>query len=356
MAKKISGGAKQASGGKGTDAAVVTNTEETWHLAQLSAYRDVADRLTKMLEASGGPETALHRRLRRMITDIHGRIRTQYCDYVAVVSPNELERSAMLKIGAPDMVELNMKERVVTAEWAEAPGDSDLVGVFEVQTEADNTDQTFSLTTPFREIRVDRMPEGTKKITINDPRHAATAALSEIFDMITRDITEFSKDLAPEQVWQRMAYQVTFYKKAVRLQSKSLPNDEYRTWEPQMPARMDIEMAPQIIANTAGTSRAQQILALYMAARYYGDLMSSCERDASDLDEAAWVAQTCKTLGKANALLQEVIVGYNSALMAMNHIKDDGSTCINVMKPMPRGLPVLAVIPSGHDIAKFPGK
>jgi len=345
----------------GAHAIIVTGTAQAWHLARLDMARDVIDELAAAISTTE-PDNDTHRRVRRVIESLNDRTLQEWQAFVDVATSTEMDRDAMLKVGVPEKIDLNDIEQVVNLMWQ---GSLDVRqenwGVFEVHAEKDRTGQSFNLTTPFREVRISSLPEGTRLIRINDKRHAATAALAEILSMIRRDLRGFSQGFNSTQVWQRMAFQAAFYHKAVRAAAKTLPADEFLSWEASLPARhvamhqkdkktgLDAEIldGPRLIVELAGTARAQQILALFIVARFYTDLVNECEREMFEQREPAWVERTVIALTEAGEIMDRAIAGYNTALMAFYRLPSDQYHAMTILKPVPRDVPILAVIPQG---------
>jgi hypothetical protein len=329
------------------DVWTITGTSQAWHLGRMKAARDTIDELAAAITTSEA-DNDTHRRVRRVIDQLNEQSTKEWLAYVDVASSNEFEREVMVKKGMPDRVELDDIDQVVQAMFE---GSSDKRqeswGVFQVHAEQDRTGQPFNLTTPFREVKLSVFPADTQFIRINDHRHAATAALLEIFEMIRRDIRGFSKGFNYPQVWQRMTYQASFYQKAVRASAKTLPADEFRSWEPKLPATVDIRQAPHIVAELAGTARAQQILALHVVARFLMYKIAECERELPDEREPAWVDRTLMAIEEAYKIMDEAIAGYNAALMTHYGIPAAEFTPHTILRPIPRDLPMVAVMPIG---------
>lgn len=324
---------------------VVDDPQAIWHLSRMRAYSEASQAILAAMDEKL-PKNTHERRSRKLAEDMNDKAQKAWAEFARCASANEYENEMIAEIGIPDDVRPNVHDNVVVLTWNSASnGENSTWGVFEVRAQADRTDRGFQLTTPFREVQIDRLPEGTQLIRINDPRHAATAALSEIFEMIIRDIESFCVGLQPEQIWQRMRYQAMFYQKVVRISVETLPDDEYRSWEPSLPERINIKDAPAIIARLAATSRAQQILAMHIAARFYLSRIDSAEQGPDDDEEARWVKQVSDALSEARRTLKDALEGYNAAIMAFANIPAQGRSAVAIMRPRPRSLPLLAIVP-----------
>jgi hypothetical protein len=102
----------------------------------------------------------------------------------------------------------------------------------------------------------------------------------------------------------------------------------------------------------AGTAQAQRILALHIAARYYTNLIAACERDQPDAGEADWIDSVLLKLTEVEKRVKETTSGYTAALLAWANVSSVEHTVLTILAPHPKGVPVVAVIPT--DASKAP--
>lgn len=341
-------------GRKGYTTMVVARTEPTWHLSRYAALRGVYREVQMLLEAD--KSVSMTSSMSKALASIDAGARQSWHEFIESTQGTPYEYDALVRSGEPSIVEMDPGEQVAVVMWKD---DSEPVNVdewgghlLEVNHPQDGTGRSFHLSTPFREINLKSLPEGTRFVRITDMRHSVTAALREVIETILRDIHSFREGLNAEQIWQRMRYQSAFMRAGVRVATRHLPEDEYRTWREQLPVDVTLVEAPTRISEIASTLRAQRILALHVVATIYGDAISDCEKQRSS-SERDWVKKTVAMLNSAKDTLDTAMEGYTAALLAFAKLtRDRKHELMTILSPVPRTLPMLALVPIGDSQIK----
>lgn len=327
----------------------IPSPAEAYYLAQVMDSREVATRLVGLLPTDG-PETDAHRHIRREIERLHTRSGAAWDSFLLQACSNPAERSALDAMGFPDQVEISSDDGMPVAVWNDLADGAAGMWNNGLTIAVASGATTFTPTVPFREVRTASLPEGTALIRITDHRHAATAAIENVLTAMSVDIDTHVRHCAPNIAWRRLAHLVAFYNKAVRLTAKSLGEDEYRDWERRAPKSVQIEVMAQAVVAGAWTARAQQIVALQLVAQLLANTMSECERADLDGGEEAWVPATIEAMDRSIRVIADMMRGYNIVLMACNGKKFPNFEPMTIARPMPRGLPLLAVIPKSDAV------
>lgn len=341
-------------GRKGYSTLVVIRTEPTWHLSKYAALRAVFREIQSLLEMD--KTVAMTSSMAKALSSVDSGAKRSWQEFIESTQRTPYELEALASNGEPSIVELDPEEQVAVVMWkddAEPPASEEWGGhLLEVTHAPDGTGRSFHLSTPFREIYIKSLPKDTKFVRITDMRHAITAALREVLDTILRDIGSFRDGLNVEQIWQRMRYQSAFLHAGVRVATRSLPEDEFRTWREQLPVDISLVEAPTRISEIASTMRAQRILALHVIATIYGNAISECEKQRS-AQERDWVKKTIAMLSSAKETLDTAMEGYTAALLAFAKLaRDRKHELLTILSPVPRTLPLLALVPLADNPVK----
>jgi len=210
---------------------------------------------------------------------------------------------------------------------------------------------TFIPTVPFRQVNLASLPPSVRTVRITDPRHTATSALDEVFRVMSPDLDAHIRDAAPGVAWRRLAHMVAFYTKAAKLSGDGLCEDEFRDWEQHLCEPTQVDQMARVIAEGALTSRAQHVAALQLVARFVGRTMDESQKAQPEADECDWLAATLRLLDKARTAVETAMQGYNLALMAFAGVSARGASAMAITRPVPHGLPVLAIVPDGTSVA-----
>lgn len=213
------------------------------------------------------------------------------------------------------------------------------------------SETTYIPTVPFRQVNIASLPPSVHTIRITDPRHTATSALDEVFRVMGHDLDTHIREAAPSIAWRRLAHMVAFYTKAAKLSGDGLCEDEFRDWDQHLCEPTQVDQMARVIAEGALTSRAQHVGALQLVARFVGRSMEESQQSKPEGDEGDWLATTLRVLDKAHGCVQTAMRGYNLALMAFAGVSSSGASAMAITRPVPHGLPVLAIVPDGTPVA-----
>ncbi len=79
--------------------------------------------------------------------------------------------------------------------------------------------------------------------------------------------------------------------------------------------------------------------------------MDESQKAQPEADECDWLAATLRLLDKARTAVETAMQGYNLALMAFAGVSARGASAMAITRPVPHGLPVLAIVPDGTSVA-----
>ena len=266
--------------------------------------------------------------------------------FAATVATTDVQRETLLRGGKPDHISLNAKEGVPQMSWDQSHAAMvDVWGFFQVRPDNDSTAPEIALSTPFRQIELSRLPEGSKFLPIHDPRHTATAAVEEVIGMIQRDMVRALERYEGEQAWRALRSHAAFLSAAARTSLDRLAEDDFRDWKRPALDGCAIAMAPERVATLALTTRAQQTLALGFVARAY----AKAQEDADDKEEQvqARIEHVVKSVDAMVLMLRRMLGVLNESLISTAKLAFRRFTTAVIFRPLPAGVPILAVVPDG---------
>jgi hypothetical protein len=335
----------------------IADAYEAYLLTRMMDARIMAAKLQTMLPEAG-VETELGRLAREEIAAQKDSAERRWRSFIDRACSSEAERAGLSALGQPDSIEVDTDVGVPMAVWDEASRD---VGGFwpaNMIVAIASGDTRFTPTQPFREVRLASLPEGTRFVQISEPRHAATAAIAEVLRAVKSDMDVHIRQASPSIAWRRLAYLVAFYNTAIKVIGPSLSDDEFRDWQRNLSdLSRPIVAADQLarmVAGSARTCRAQQLVAVQLVAAPITDSMTAVEDAHYDAGEEMWVQHVAGVIDRASHAVGEAMRGYNIAAMAFSGCDDTTASPMTMLRPVPHGLPRLAVIPRGDQVTPLP--
>lgn len=307
----------------------IHNPAEIWHLAHLSAYRNLLQDVTdvearRALQAAS--EAAWHA-------------------YVASCSRTPGQRDALLRAGQPAHIQLDDKEGLPVAVWNDNnPALSDAWGFLQIRPTNSDATPPIALSTPFRQVELTKLPAGTRCLSLHDNRHTATAAVEELVGMVFRDMTRTTERYVGEEAWRALRAHASFLSAAARASLDRLPDDDFRDWERPVLSACAFEQAPERVASLALTTRAQQALALHFVAKAYARAQDEVdERLDNPADRIVALARRMTTI---STLMQTALDAFNQGVLVRARIALTDVVPAVIFRPIPYGVPVLAAVPA----------
>lgn len=322
------------------------STSETWYLSSVQALLDVIKSLGSLLsELDGDAKAAIQAEIDALslLAIKHWR------DYVdAALTSRERDVSYLLKeTRMPLGMTLDATDQSVLVSWPS--GESDVPpAFFALGLAARQTLEApeFEPRSPFKEVRLAQLPAGTVLLDIVDPIHAATAAVSEMMQSVVRDMEDHIAREAAADAWSLMAFHVAFYQRAVRLLEQGLGDDEFRGWDRVVFEPATIFDIPRSIVASTSTANAQRVLAVRSIASLYERMMIAAETAIGE-HHRELVDRVMHELITARDQIASVLDGYNHILMTASSATKLDVVPVPVLRPIPHGLPVLALVPAG---------
>ncbi|UJJ56740.1 hypothetical protein [Rhodanobacter thiooxydans] len=331
----------------------VPNPAESYALALTAAHLAHAVKLGEILTACDAGSD-LTRRLSGEIDALLTAADEQWKVFLSRACVTTAEYDAMDAMGPPNTIAIDDNGLPVAIWESAAPREpSEWPPGLTLAVASHET--TFIPTVPFRQVNVASLPAGVHTIRITDPRHAAMSALDEVFRVMGHDLDTHVRDAASSIAWRRLAHLVGFYRKAAKLSGDAICEDEFREWEQRTREITPVDQMARVIAEGALTCRAQHVAALQLVARLVGRAMDESQAAALDADEAEWLASTLAVVDESRTVVATAMHGYNLALMAFAGVSAQGTSAMAITRPVPHGLPVLAIVPEGTSVATIFG-
>lgn len=361
MKSRTAGPRSPAASGKDDSVPVpVTVPAEVWALASLHTQRQSTELLKSLYALISDRTASFEVILERLEHEVDHSIEGEQALwqlFIQVAESSGIQRETMQSMGAPDIISFEPKNGIPFMGWR-ALTDSIEDKWRRVFTVEDlESGAKAPLTAPFRPVELSKLPPGTVKVPIKDPRHAATIAVDEVLRTAYGDIQNGLAGEDPGHTWGRIRALVTFYMTVVQKWIKELTVDEYKDWLPQLPARIKIQEAASTIARHSTTTVMMQILTMRTVADFYKEAMERAET-AHPGDMTSMVEMVLSEVHSTQANISRITEAMNNL-----HVQDEPSVANGEMevifRTVPRGVPVIAIIPrefedSDRKVTPFP--
>jgi|GEM_PF-6518368 hypothetical protein len=206
------------------------------------------------------------------------------------------------------------------------------------------------LATPFREVALSSLPEGTQLIKLQDARHAATAALVDVLSAALRDSASVFATVNPRSAWHELNRLIHVYRQAARYSISVLSEDDYVNWKPSVPSEIEIGGAPEMICQIAATARGQSVLAVHLVAHWLQALADTVNKRPASDRQALYI----QAVESARNSLSQILEGMNRACLAANAVSPSAVDAMVIIRPHPIGIPVLAAVPRAEQSSVRP--
>ncbi|UJJ60400.1 hypothetical protein [Rhodanobacter denitrificans] len=328
----------------------VPNPAEAHALALTAAHLAHATQLSEIL-TSYDANKELAQRLSGEIDALLEQADAQWRAFLMRSCVSSAEYDAMDAMGPPNAISIDGDNGLPVAVWASSTPRDPSEWPPGLTLAVARHETTFIPTVPFRQVALESLPASVQKVRITDPRHTAMAALDEVFRVMAHDLDTHIRDAVPSIAWLRLAHLVAFYRKAAKLSREGLCEDEFRNWEERLDEiSTPVDQMARVIAEGALTSRAQHVAALQLVARFVGRTMDMSQQSNPEANESDWLTPTLQTVDQARKSVEAAMQGYNLALMAFAGVASPGASAMAITRPVPHGLPVLAIVPEGTSV------
>lgn len=203
-----------------------------------------------------------------------------------------------------------------------------------------------TMTAPFRQVAISRLPPDTKTFPLKDPRHSAAAAMVEVMASGRRDITAAFSAQDPVLAFRRLNRIIQVYRQAAQITMRQLQIDDFHTWDPKVPRSFSLAQAEALICQVGASARSHQVLAVHLMAGWLQNLADDKEINAEEDRKAALLSEVTAMLAKFTRTLEH----YNrTACEEAGHAPDSCSVMV-IFQPQEQPGPVLAIIPAGGAV------
>lgn len=331
-----------------TRAQPIVTPSEAWHIARGQAYEQASAIVAEA--ASERPGTELERILMGICEQFNDASADAWAQYLSYGDrPVNFVSRDDVTIDFDEARDLPMMHWHTTQLQDASWGMVD----FPAPDDAGDPSQGMVMATPFRVIDLNRLPKGHMLVRLQDPHHAATAALVEVLQCSRRDAASAFMGCDEVQSWRRMNGVINIYRQAAATSLSMLNDDDYVGWRPSQPEGFNIGSAASIIVRVASTARAQCAIATHLVSAWLqslADHFSGIEGDGR--------VQFLKELESATGSLEATLSGMNDALARDYWADDQPRSCMVVFRTPQSDVPALAIIPSEEkpQVAKLPRK
>lgn len=317
----------------------ISNPEQVWYLARLTAYRDAAHIFQEVESCDSQDDQA---KVKLALDHIRACADKAWLDYVRLVARTPAERSAYLELGEPEHIRLNTEEGAPVAHWNS--NNPSLAGVFGELLVAHNEAPHYHVSDPFKPLDLAALPPGTFTEPLRDSRHCAIAAMHELVTLLCRDIERIIQDNSPPATWKAMRKHSQFLKQGARISLTYLQHDHFHNWDPVLPITPSFQHAPHLIDQRAATTTAQQRIALHYTAQCFGRLLEEVESQSSD-DAKHRVDSATAALQRVARDLEASLDLMNNAILGAARIDPESVVTLVVFRPINMPQPMFVAIP-----------
>lgn len=344
----------------------VANVNQAWPIAHIDAYREIAPSLVELhdsLSAAAGQSlfpSSIQAKLMDVLNRISDLTHKRWDEYVRAAAQNPLHEDSLRESGVPEHITYDSMNGVPFLTWLSVMDGPQLnwrqihINILE-----DSSGQPFVLTPPFRPVRVESLPPGTRKLMIGDQVHAATIAVSEVIEAALADLLRAKSQVSARDNWVRMRITANFYASIVQERTKELALDDYKDWVVTLPAQIPVLNAPAVIARHASNSVVIQVLAMRTIAHFILDAMDRAEKEPGNTDQGMIVDQVIDEMTAYRDRMRLRAQSLNDLLIAEAQDLPASYAAQVVTRPFPRGTPFIAIIPedvaaSAQNVARLP--
>lgn len=332
------------------------NLKEAWPIAHIDAYREIAPELVKLHDSlsAGSSESsypaAIQQRVMAVLDRLNDLTQARWNEYIAASASHPLHADSLRDAGVPEHITYNPATGVPFLTWLSVMDGPQLnwrqinLNILE-----DKSGQPFTLTPPFRPVRIESLPAGTRRVQISDPVHAATLAVFEVIDAALADLLRAKAAVSARDNWVRMRCVASFYSAVVAERMKELALDDYKDWVVTLPAKIPILNAPAVIARHGSNAIVIQLLAMRTIADFILDSLDRAEKEPGNDSQADMVEQVISEMSQYRDRMNTRAESLNRLLIDES-IEDADEYVIQIVtRPVPRGTPFIALIPKSAD-------
>lgn len=328
------------------------NLKEAWPIAHIDAYREIVPDLVRLHDSlsQGSGESAFPAAIQQRILDVLNRVQdltqARWNEYVDAAASHPLHADSLRDAGVPEHITYNAAAGLPFLTWLSVMDGPQLnwrqisLNILE-----DKSGEPFTLTPPFRPVRIESLPADTRRIQITDPVHAATLAVFEVIDAALSDLMRAKASVSARDNWVRIRCVAKFYLEVSNERKKELALDDYKDWVVTLPAKIPILNAPAVIARHAANAVAIQLLAMQTIADFMIDSLDRAEKEPGNATQADMVEQVIHEMAQYRERMRTRADSMNQLLVDDSIEDPDAYVMQTVTRPVPRGTPFIAMIP-----------
>jgi hypothetical protein len=310
-----------------------------WYGGLLTGLRRARDSFDLHLRGTPPASATWRARVDQWFGVVGDAINAHWDEFATLAACDGHDAHALRLKGLPEF-ELDPDTEVPTMRWPDAPRDDVPWVALTIAAKP-----AFTVRAPFRPIELAQLPPGSVFVPIDDPLHAAAATAAECWRMLVDDVAAALADVGDEVGWARVRALADHYRAAVRLVLASVPRDQFRDWTARLPPvrRLRADAVPELITRIASGAAAQRVVGVHLAQALLRGLIAEIE------SENAGARYRKGRLVAALALLVEAaateLLRHNATKLARQPASKKGIDVRVILRPVPTGLPVLALVP-----------
>lgn len=308
----------------------IISSAEAWHLARAKTLEDLTQRLDN--DSPSDADQQLYNLREAVKSDLLSAW-TEYFAYVGAPQSVQDNRAAI-------SVKFDAETSVPLVSWPVVDAAArDRWEFLDVMTSSSGG---FVMTAPFRPVQLSRLPEGSKTLALNDPRHSAAATMVEALECANRDVSSAFLAVNVGIAWRRLNQMVAIYRQGAKVVFKSMSPDDFHSWRQTLPARITLDHAVNLICQVGATARAHEMLAFHLTAEWMQAQADRIERASPPKErKAAFLSKMDTALARQKRVLEPM----HQTALEQAGIDPATVHCQVVFNPLPSGGPVMVAIP-----------
>lgn len=315
----------------------IISATEAWLLSRAQALTSLAASIEKMKPQAIAAEIAA-------LTDAAW---AQYFKHVDAPPAVQAQRASIL-------ADLDPETAIPVVEWPAT--EETRVGVWEFVDLGKTEGLDLTMTVPFRPVSLASLPEGTRVVPLQDPRHSAAAAMIEALTSAKRDITAAFTAVSPVTAFRRLNRVIQVYRQAARITLAKLQTDDFHTWQPNAPRTISLAQAEALICQLGATARSHQVLAVHLMAQWLQHLADDETISRAPDRKEAVMGELMAMIAKFNRTLEH----YSRQSSEDAGITHETYAAMVIFHPVPGTGPVIAFVPAGgpntESVVPFPSR
>lgn len=307
-----------------------------YHLAQLSAYRDLLAKIK--LDETASKESVLSY-LDSILSDLSEVAWLNYCK--AALPPGFAEKN----LRKPSSIRFDPAEGVPVTIWNEEnPELTDAWGMFIVSPENSETIAPLTLISPFQPLAKESLPDSTLYIELTDSSHSALATLFEILSAQLKDVARLANNHTPNMAWRQMQVLRSWYSSIASTSMEYLPRDHLRDWSDHEVPYTNLNNGQIYVTRHGLTVLAQKALSLKILTQHFTSQLNAVDEQYGLEPEHAVNVFLRSMQSDVDALAVQMSATNDNRLLSSGFVPDRYQSFV-AFADNTRDLPYLVAVP-----------